>query len=347
MFRTIDTRHDETKFPLNPGCTKTQTLNPNEDFLIVDDEELLLQDENTTEPLEFDEEESQTVEIDIEQEATAPDTSSTDQVGETEQEQTVQADIPDLFDEEAIMVPTVEPEPPTDEYEKEVSRAEIAEQRHVQRMEQGRSLNVGGMLMDSRAYDNSNRTNFVTRSTSKNIEIENLRNREHPIYLAKITSYDDNSDEFKINITHNTTNDGTDGAYKINKISKNSENLDDDSDLVQTDNNDDTPEVDDSNDEDYVSLYEEDEDEEYVTNSSLPVLLEVQVPVPKNFRETKNSIHKDRWIEAMKSEINSIMDLGVLKMVPAPTEKVGFVRSKWVYALKTNTEGHVTRFKAR
>lgn len=71
--------------------------------------------------------------------------------------------------------------------------------------------------------------------------------------------------------------------------------------------------------------------------------------MPKTFKQFMDSKHKDRWLQAMRDEINSIKSHKVFKLVPrgAVPEGRKVLKGKWVFSLKRNSEGEIVRFKAR
>ena len=55
---------------------------------------------------------------------------------------------------------------------------------------------------------------------------------------------------------------------------------------------------------------------------------------------------KDLWLEAAKSEYNSLMNQKTWKLVPRPTDKP-VIKSRWLFKLKLNSDGQISRYKAR
>lgn len=76
---------------------------------------------------------------------------------------------------------------------------------------------------------------------------------------------------------------------------------------------------------------------------------DVEPDVPKTFKQVLESEHKDRWLQAMKDEINSITDHKVFELVPRGAVPAGrkVLKGKWVFSLKRNSEGEIVKFKAR
>ena len=77
----------------------------------------------------------------------------------------------------------------------------------------------------------------------------------------------------------------------------------------------------------------------------------VQIPLPslatpKTFLEALNSPQKLQWVAAMKKEIEALKENGTWDKMKLPQGRKA-VKSKWVYRIKTNENGNVTKFKAR
>ena len=64
---------------------------------------------------------------------------------------------------------------------------------------------------------------------------------------------------------------------------------------------------------------------------------------PENFEEGKN---EDKWMEAMKEELQMIEKNGTWELADRPQHKVA-IGVKWVYRTKLNTDGTVNKYKAR
>ena len=67
---------------------------------------------------------------------------------------------------------------------------------------------------------------------------------------------------------------------------------------------------------------------------------------PQSVREALQSIHGDKWQEAMDSEMGSLKENGVFELVDRPKGKK-VVKSKWVLRVKTNEKGEIEKYKAR
>ncbi|KAL0379300.1 UNVERIFIED_CONTAM: hypothetical protein Sradi_3235500 [Sesamum radiatum] len=67
---------------------------------------------------------------------------------------------------------------------------------------------------------------------------------------------------------------------------------------------------------------------------------------PKTYGEVMSDIDSDKWLEAMKSEMDSIRSNEVWTLVDPP-KGVRPVGCKWVYKRKLGADGEVTAFKAR
>ena len=55
---------------------------------------------------------------------------------------------------------------------------------------------------------------------------------------------------------------------------------------------------------------------------------------------------KIKWQEAMRNEMRSLRENNVWDLVELPKDKKA-IGSKWVFKLKTNTDGSVERYKAQ
>ncbi|KAL0367171.1 UNVERIFIED_CONTAM: Retrovirus-related Pol polyprotein from transposon RE2 [Sesamum radiatum] len=67
---------------------------------------------------------------------------------------------------------------------------------------------------------------------------------------------------------------------------------------------------------------------------------------PKTYREAMSDIDSDKWLEAMKSEMDSMGSNQVWTIVDPP-KGVKLVGCKWVYKCKLGADREVTAFKAR
>ena len=54
----------------------------------------------------------------------------------------------------------------------------------------------------------------------------------------------------------------------------------------------------------------------------------------------------DRWLEAMKSEIESMYEKKVWTLVDLPDDRQA-IENKWIFKKKTNADGNITVYKAR
>jgi len=67
---------------------------------------------------------------------------------------------------------------------------------------------------------------------------------------------------------------------------------------------------------------------------------------PITYTEATESDHADEWVQVMNEELASLDKMGTYEVVPRPNDhKV--VGSKWVYRIKTDGAGKITRYKAR
>lgn len=67
---------------------------------------------------------------------------------------------------------------------------------------------------------------------------------------------------------------------------------------------------------------------------------------PTTFRKAKMSPESKQWEQAMKEELESLHRESTWRLVPR-TSDMFVVKSKWVFKIKCNEEGEISRFKAR
>jgi len=68
--------------------------------------------------------------------------------------------------------------------------------------------------------------------------------------------------------------------------------------------------------------------------------------VPKTYNEAINSENKNKWIEAMNSEIKSLSDNGTWTLVNTP-DVCKPVSCGWVFKIKYDNQNESVKFKAR
>ena len=67
---------------------------------------------------------------------------------------------------------------------------------------------------------------------------------------------------------------------------------------------------------------------------------------PTNYEEAMMSPDSDRWLEAMKSEIESMYENKVWTLVDLPDDQQA-IENKWIFKKKIDTNGNVTVYNAR
>ena len=67
---------------------------------------------------------------------------------------------------------------------------------------------------------------------------------------------------------------------------------------------------------------------------------------PTSYQEAINSPNSEKWLEAMKSEMQSIYDNQVWTLID-PTDGLKTIGCKWVFKNKTDMDGNVYTYKAR
>ena len=68
--------------------------------------------------------------------------------------------------------------------------------------------------------------------------------------------------------------------------------------------------------------------------------------VPTTYQEAVSSPNSEKWLEAMKSEMQSMYDNQVWTLIDPP-EGIKTIECKWVFKKKTDLDGNVNTFKAR
>ena len=57
-----------------------------------------------------------------------------------------------------------------------------------------------------------------------------------------------------------------------------------------------------------------------------------------------NSIHRDKWLEAMQDELASLTENGVYELVSLPVGAAAF-SGKWVMKIKRGAQGEIVRLR--
>ena len=66
---------------------------------------------------------------------------------------------------------------------------------------------------------------------------------------------------------------------------------------------------------------------------------------PTNYEEAMMSPDSDRWLEAMKSEIESMYENKMWTLVDLPDDRQA-IENKWIFKRKTDADSSVTIYKA-
>ena len=67
---------------------------------------------------------------------------------------------------------------------------------------------------------------------------------------------------------------------------------------------------------------------------------------PESFENAINSEQKDKWLEAMKTEIESLNETQTWDLVPKEKGQ-NIISGRWVYKTKHDSNGNIDKFKAR
>ena len=83
---------------------------------------------------------------------------------------------------------------------------------------------------------------------------------------------------------------------------------------------------------------------EWYGNPVLEVML-LDHDEPTNYEEAMMSPDSDRWLEAMKSEIESMYENKVWTLVDLPDDQQA-IENRWIFKRKTDADSSVTIYKA-
>jgi transposase InsO family protein len=85
----------------------------------------------------------------------------------------------------------------------------------------------------------------------------------------------------------------------------------------------------------------------YVPHTFAGIVSSMRIPEdPENYAAAMRSPEAMEWQQAMAAEYESLMKNGTWRLVPLPRDRKA-VACKWVYRVKTNSDGSVAKFKAR
>lgn len=81
-------------------------------------------------------------------------------------------------------------------------------------------------------------------------------------------------------------------------------------------------------------------------NVQAPEASNLEIIIPRNYKDIFSTPDLPKWQDAMSEEINVIQKREVWDLVPAP-QNAKIIGSRWVYNVKKNENGEVSRYKAR
>ena len=67
---------------------------------------------------------------------------------------------------------------------------------------------------------------------------------------------------------------------------------------------------------------------------------------PTNYEQAMMSLDSNKWLETMKSEIESMYENKVWTLVDLPDDQQA-IENKWIFKKKTDADGNITVYKAR
>jgi hypothetical protein len=68
--------------------------------------------------------------------------------------------------------------------------------------------------------------------------------------------------------------------------------------------------------------------------------------LPTSYNDIAQLVEKEEWYAATDAEIASLIEHDTWKLVPPPSDRKA-IKCKWVFRIKTDADGNVTRYKAR
>ena len=68
--------------------------------------------------------------------------------------------------------------------------------------------------------------------------------------------------------------------------------------------------------------------------------------VAQGFTQAMKSPHHTEWLEAIRSELKSLIKAGTWRYAHKPTE-ANLVGCRWIFKIKRNKDGNISKFKAR
>jgi len=69
--------------------------------------------------------------------------------------------------------------------------------------------------------------------------------------------------------------------------------------------------------------------------------------IPKSYQQALNSPFKNDWIKAINDELNNLYSNNIMTFVKHIPNNKKVISTRWVFALKTDSSGNITRYKAR
>ena len=76
------------------------------------------------------------------------------------------------------------------------------------------------------------------------------------------------------------------------------------------------------------------------------IVMELEGEIPKNINDVMKHPCKRFWIEAIKTELHSLVSKGVWRVTEIPPNRM-LIGCRWVFAIKKKSNGEIERYKAR
>lgn len=97
---------------------------------------------------------------------------------------------------------------------------------------------------------------------------------------------------------------------------------------------------------DYLTIFENEELEENYVAYALNAENYIDADIPESVDDLVNHPDKDLWKSAMKEELEAMKRNNTWSLVDLPPGRSA-INCKWVFSLKRNQHGHITRYRAR
>ena len=82
-------------------------------------------------------------------------------------------------------------------------------------------------------------------------------------------------------------------------------------------------------------------------NNNDKIIATIFTEIPCNYNEAINSPNAKQWKEAIKEELDNLYNNNIITFVNTVPKGKNIITTKWVFSIKKEREGNISRFKAR